>query len=548
MNKAQKEVIEAQLRDEKRTLNDLKKVYEQAKADCAENIAKLNSRKGFEPENLQTIIYQKNYQEAISEQVDGALKYLNDNQYKTINDYVQDSYNNGYTGIMYDLHQHDIPIIMPINQEQVVNAVQIDSKISQGMYNRLGEDVAKLKDNIRFEVSRGIANGSTWIEVGEQLANGMNSPFDVARNNAMRIARTEGHRVQEQAGFDAMSAAKDSGADVVKQWSSTLDERTRPEHQEADGQIREIEEPFDVGGEELMMPGDGSAFNCINCRCTANMRARAALDQDELDTLKDRAKFYGLDKSKDFDDFKAKYLKLPDDADNIATDNVLNKPLKSSDDDGYFDDLLSGLDNRGINYLPVKNHNQTLSPNEIVNRISGGDKTQGSCASVGLAYIGQKQGWDVLDFRDGDSREFFSNPLNLERLSQAKGMTAYKATGKSSLTVGNRLLKNCEPGKEYYLATGRHASIVRKNDEGKLQYLELQSAYENGWKDFSKRPRETLAKRFGCNSRSNRAPEMYDFMLDLEKSDFSSDEFRSMLGYINTDPSKEKKGSNGTIK
>ena len=547
MNKAQKEILEAQLKAEKQTLDELKKVYEQAKRDCARNISQLNARRAFEPENIFSIIYQKKYQNAIAEQVDGALKHFNDNQYKTINDYVQDSYNNGYTGIMYDLHQHDIPIIMPIDQDQVANAIQINSKISQGMYSRLGEDVDKLKDNIRFEVSRGIANGSTWVEVGEQLANGMNSPFNVAMNNAMRIARTEGHRVQEEAGFDAMRAAKEAGADVVKQWSATLDERTRPEHQEADGQIREIDEPFDVGGEELMMPGDGSAFNCINCRCTANMRARAALDESDLERLKDRAKFYGLDKSKDFDDFKAKYLKLPDDAGNISVGDILNEPLKSSDDK-YFDALLSGLNERDIDYLPVSTHSQTLTSNEIINRIGGGDLTGGSCASVGLAYIGQKQGWDVLDFRGGDSREFFSSAFNLDTLAKSKGMVAYRAEGKSSLTVGNRLLKKCEAGKEYYLVTGRHASIVRKNDEGNLQYLELQSAYENGWKDFGKRPRETLARRFGCNSRSNPWPERGNFMLDLEKSDFSSDEFRSMLGYINTDPSKEKKGSDGTIK
>lgn len=310
MNKAQKEILEAQLKAEKQTLNELKKVYEQAKRDCARNISQLNARRAFEPENLSTIIYQQKYQKAISEQVDGALKHLNDNQYKTIDDYVQNSYHNGYTGIMYDLHKHNIPIIMPIDQEQVANAIQINSKISQGMYSRLGEDVAKLKDDIRFEVSRGIANGSTWVEVGEQIANEMNSPFDIARNNAMRIARTEGHRVQEEAGFHAMQGAKEAGAHIVKQWSSTLDERTRPEHQEADGQIREIDEPFDVGGEELMKPGDGSAFNCINCRCTMLTRAISAFDENDLKRLEDRAAYYGLDKSKDFEDFKKKYLKV----------------------------------------------------------------------------------------------------------------------------------------------------------------------------------------------------------------------------------------------
>jgi hypothetical protein len=33
------------------------------------------------------------------------------------------------------------------------------------------------------------------------------------------------------------------------------------------------------------------------------------LDEDELQTLKDRAAYFELDKSKDFEDFKEKYLK-----------------------------------------------------------------------------------------------------------------------------------------------------------------------------------------------------------------------------------------------
>ena len=35
----------------------------------------------------------------------------------------------------------------------------------------------------------------------------------------------------------------------------------------------------------------------INCRCAVFQRARWALDQDELETLKERAKYYGLNKS-----------------------------------------------------------------------------------------------------------------------------------------------------------------------------------------------------------------------------------------------------------
>jgi uncharacterized protein with gpF-like domain len=37
----------------------------------------------------------------------------------------------------------------------------------------------------------------------------------------------------------------------------------------ADGQIRQADEPFDVGGEELMYPRDpgGTPENTINCHC-----------------------------------------------------------------------------------------------------------------------------------------------------------------------------------------------------------------------------------------------------------------------------------------
>jgi uncharacterized protein with gpF-like domain len=55
-----------------------------------------------------------------------------------------------------------------------------------------------------------------------------------------------------------------------KQFLATQDDRTRDSHAIADGQIVGIDEPFNVGGEELQYPGDpsGSADNLCNCRCT----------------------------------------------------------------------------------------------------------------------------------------------------------------------------------------------------------------------------------------------------------------------------------------
>ncbi|MCK5617720.1 hypothetical protein KAR91_88465 [Candidatus Pacearchaeota archaeon] len=60
---------------------------------------------------------------------------------------------------------------------------------------------------------------------------------------------------------------------MKKVWDAILDDRTRPAHVSADGQVRGMGVPFIVAGEMLKVPGDtslgASAGNIINCRCSA---------------------------------------------------------------------------------------------------------------------------------------------------------------------------------------------------------------------------------------------------------------------------------------
>lgn len=367
MNKAQKEVQQSQLNDEKHIIKLLEKVYDKARQDCENKIRQLSSRTDLE--NLQSIIYQKQYQEALKKQLDGILDNLQSEEFTSIADYLQKSYHNGYIGVMYDLHKQGIPIITPINQEQVVKALQTDSKLSQGLYSRLGEDTNYLKRSIRAELSRGIANGSSWNEIAGKISKGMNSPFNTSINNAIRIARTEGHRVQQSAALDAQYAAKEKGADIVKQWDSTLDNNTRPHHRQLDGQIRELDEPFEVDGMIADAPGHfGRAKEDCNCRCCLLQRARWALDEDELNELKERAAYFGLDKTKDFEDFKQKYLRLPDKADiiNVKEYDVLSHTQKlkaamsSSDYDEYMK-ILTEHSNTSLQKLYAKYADQISS-------------------------------------------------------------------------------------------------------------------------------------------------------------------------------------------
>lgn len=63
------------------------------------------------------------------------------------------------------------------------------------------------------------------------------------------------------------------GLKLFKRWVTVLDERTRLAHVVADGQKRDMEDPYEVGGDKLMFPGDYSLGaapgNTINCRCSS---------------------------------------------------------------------------------------------------------------------------------------------------------------------------------------------------------------------------------------------------------------------------------------
>lgn len=312
MNDKQKEVLEAELKREAKTIQELTQVYEQAAKDCSDRIRELSMRTDME--NIQTIIFQKQYQEALKDQIEGVLNQLHSNEFTTISEYLAKCYEDGYVGTMYDLFGQGIPILAPMNQKMIVDAIQNETKLKKSLYQSLGEDVDKLKKSIRAELSRGIANDSTWNEIAMKMAgNFKNTPFATAYNRSITIARTEGHRVQIKSAYDAQKVAKSKGADILKQWCSTLDGHTRPHHRELDGQIREVDDYFEVGGFQVEAPSMfGDPAEDCNCRCALLQRARWALDEDELAELEERADFYGLDKSDSFEEFRQKYLKIPE--------------------------------------------------------------------------------------------------------------------------------------------------------------------------------------------------------------------------------------------
>ena len=277
MNKQQKQVQKQILKNERAILKELEKTYQQALDDIMAQITLLQARK--DTQNLQSIIYQVEYQKALKSQISSILDQLHNNEFNSISEYLTKCYDEGWIGTLYDLQNQGIPLIFPIDQEQIVKAIQVNTKLSKNLYDNLGLDIKELKQTIRTEVSRGISQASSY----EKMAGLIKRASGNSYANSVRIARTEGHRITNEATYNAQVKAKSKGAQIVKVWDATLDSKTRPEHQALDGQTVDIDKPFSIDGYEAMYPGDfGEAHLDINCRCTIIQEAKWNMTDEEF--------------------------------------------------------------------------------------------------------------------------------------------------------------------------------------------------------------------------------------------------------------------------
>jgi len=128
------------------------------------------------------------------------------------------------------------------------------------------------KQKIINIINKGVVDGLGIEEIARTLDKEIKA---LNRIRARAIARTE---TIAASNFGSLQGAVLTGLELKKEWINTLDDRTRGtdpsdefDHTEKIDSVPKSQ-PFIVGGEELMFPGDSSlgasAGNTINCRCT----------------------------------------------------------------------------------------------------------------------------------------------------------------------------------------------------------------------------------------------------------------------------------------
>lgn len=311
MNKWEKIVQLKILKNESDVIKKLTKAYEMALQDIMVKIADLQAR--TDTQNLQSIIYQVEYQKALKKQIEAILDQLHTQNFQTISEYLTECYEESWIGTLYDLQNQGVPLMFPIDQEQVVKAIQLHTKLSKNLYDSLGIDIKDLKRIIRNEISRGISQSYSYEKMASMIRNASQNTY----SNSIRIARTEGHRISQESTYNVQVKAKKNGAKIVKQWDSTLDGKTRPNHRFLDGQIVDIDKPFkNADGDEAMYPGDfGIPSEDINCRCCVLQRAKWATDADSSFTKMngDSNELMEFKNKDNYEEFKKEFWKRSDD-------------------------------------------------------------------------------------------------------------------------------------------------------------------------------------------------------------------------------------------
>ena len=104
----------------------------------------------------------------------------------------------------------------------------------------------------------------------------------LTKERALKIARTE---TVSAVNFGHLQSAQQSQVVTGKKWLSALDESTRETHEFANGQQRNLNQEFNVGGDSMMAPAQGSLpEENINCRCTMT----DVLDFDTINQILDQ--------------------------------------------------------------------------------------------------------------------------------------------------------------------------------------------------------------------------------------------------------------------
>lgn len=461
--------------------------------------------------------------EALKIQIQDRIENMYTTRDRSMEDYLCRIYKDTYYHTVFEIDKGVGSIQSSFNKLDDRKILQIIHKPwavdGKDFSTRIWEDKANLVNTLHTGLTQAFIRGGNLDDVVNDISQFVSSKIKNKKYVASRLVTTESaayaSKAQEQ-------AYKDLSVDKYE-ILATLDLHTSDICQDLDGKIFDRKD-YQVG---VTAP----PFH-PNCRTTTVPWFPDDVDTGERAARGKDGKVGYIPQNMTYKEWYNKYVEQKFEEsgiielDNNSSNSVIKRCIEKE-----------------IEYIGIEKSSAIPLEEVIISELGGGDKTRGSCSSLAFAYAGNKNGYKVLDFRGGNSQVVFARNKTILEITELEGIRSWVVYEKNDFTALKKLITNMEEKKEYYLAIGRHAAIIRKIEK-RYEYLELQSAKYNGFKTLDV---GVLKNRFGCQKSYRRAgmtiapPSM---LIDIDTLK-GNKEFNQILGFINTAKEKQLKGVEG---
>jgi len=172
-------------------------------------------------------------------------------------------YTTQYNGYAWAYSQgYSLPITGGADTTLVASALYSDFS-GRVFTDTVRKNLGAYADNIIASVTHGLNQGESFSKIAKSLT----EVTDRAYSNALRVARTEGGRIQSQAYLDGLGLLDEIGVEYEKMWMASIDDKTREDHISMDGKMADKDGIFHLpSGATGPAPREtGNASDDINC-------------------------------------------------------------------------------------------------------------------------------------------------------------------------------------------------------------------------------------------------------------------------------------------
>ncbi|MFZ4889724.1 phage minor head protein [Enterococcus innesii] len=263
MSKYQKEIESLLNKSESNISKELQALYKDLANEVTKEIIELNDQ--IEKDDKFSKKLQKERLESIRSQMYAKASQLEGNQQRSLFNFLKHDAGTAYNELFYEFEMaKEIPLSFAMLTEKQITTIINTPVAGRKLSTRLKGNSTKMKKNLNRVLTRGFSKGWSTQKMAAQIAEIGGANY----RRAMNIARTESGRVTSVTRQQSQQHAKDLGIKAQKKWISTLDGDTRNTHRQLDGQIRDIDDYFEIAGMKTLQPHMfGIASEDCNCRC-----------------------------------------------------------------------------------------------------------------------------------------------------------------------------------------------------------------------------------------------------------------------------------------